>query len=131
MVKAEPQIQTVEVEDRIKQIVIVEEELQAFCHRLQTQQARGSVHKYIHALKTGDEDDKELSQILTRLGCARSELHLRISIVNVGLVGNLQDGFQVAWRTLEGTNELLRQGLGVTLVLAERLSGREVKVLGV
>lgn len=130
MVEAEPRIQTAEIEDQIKYIVKVEQELQAFCDRLQAQQAKGTVHKYAHALKSGDEDDKELADILTKLQNARSELHLRISVINVGLVGNLQDGFQVARSTLQTTNALLRQGLGVTLALAERLSNRELETLG-
>jgi len=79
----------------------------------------------------GDEDDKELAQILANLGHARSELYLRNSLVNVGLVGNLQDGFQVAMRTLERTNALLRQGLGVTVTLAERRRNRELEAPGV
>lgn len=97
----------------------VEEELQTFFHCLQSEQARGPVRQYMYALTSGDEDHEQLAQILTRLGNARAELHLRISVVNVGLVGNLQDDFQVAWRTLERTNTLLRHGLGVTLALAK------------
>lgn len=130
MVEAEPRIQTVEIEDQIKHIVEVEQELQALCHRLQAQQAKGTVHKYTHALKSGDEDDKKLAEILTKLQNARSELHLRISVINVGLVGNLQDGFQVARSTLQTTNALLRKGVGVTLVLAERLSNRDLETSG-
>lgn len=130
MVEAEPRIQTAEIEDQIEHIVTVEQELEAFCHHLQAQQAKGTVHKYTHALKSGDEDDKKVAEILTKLQHARSELHLRISVINVGLVGNLQDGFQVARSTLQTTNALLRQGLGVTLVLAERLSNRELETSG-
>lgn len=130
MVEAEPQIQTVAVEGKIRQIVTVEEELQTFFHCLQAEQARGPVRQYMHALTSGDEDHEQLAKILTRLGNAKAELHLRISVVNVGLVGNLQDGFQVAWRTLERTNTLLRHGLGVTLALVERLSNRELETVG-
>ena len=46
----------------------------------------------MHALESDDGEDGELQRILDRLDTARGEL-LRISVGQVGLVGNLQDGF--------------------------------------
>ncbi|KAH8747740.1 hypothetical protein F5883DRAFT_436983, partial [Diaporthe sp. PMI_573] len=71
----------------------------------------------------GDKDDKQLEDTVRRLDRARDQLVLRISVAQVGLVGNLKDGFSVAYGVLLDTNRKVREVLGINLVLAERLEG--------
>lgn len=51
------------------------------------------------ALRNGDKDDKELRGILSCLDRAREELVERILVAQVGMIGNLRDGFRIRlWR---------------------------------
>ncbi|KAK3934360.1 hypothetical protein QBC46DRAFT_427678 [Diplogelasinospora grovesii] len=99
----------------------VTKELQSFFDRLTTERRERRSVQFVHALKSGDKDDKELQGILDRLDRARNELVLRISVAQVGLVGDLQGGFRVAFGVLAKTNEKVKQALGINLVLMDRL----------
>jgi hypothetical protein len=49
---------------------------------------------------------------------------LRISLAQVGLMGNLQDGFRVAFDVLQETNANVKQVLGRNLDLAIRVKDK-------
>ncbi|KUJ16933.1 uncharacterized protein LY89DRAFT_782172 [Mollisia scopiformis] len=100
--------------------------MEAFFDKLQAEQKKSGVRQFAHALKSGDKEDQELAGIVSRLSNARQELSLRVSVVNVGLTGNVNDGFQVAQQVLIETNENVRKVLGIQLMLAERLQERQL-----
>jgi len=80
---------------------------------------RKAISHFFHALKSGDKDDRELEGILKRLDRSRDELVRRISVAQVGLVGNLKDGFRVAFDVLMETNKKVKEVLGTNLVLVD------------
>lgn len=106
-------------------IIGVADELKAYFNRLQSGQQHGSIRRFLSAMKNGDKDDAELSEILVRLDRAQSELVLRISIAQVGLMGNMNEGFKVAYDILMDTNRKCKNILGTDLRLASQLSGRQ------
>jgi len=73
---------------------------------------------------SGDKDDRELEGILKRLDRSKDELVPRISVAQVGLVGNLKDGFRVAFDVLMETNKEVNEVLRTNLVLVDRLKDR-------
>lgn len=78
----------------------------------------------IHAVAAGNEDEKRIASIFSRVDSARSELTLRIVVAQVGLIGNLNDGFRVASITLAEVNDKVNSCLGTNLVLADMARGR-------
>lgn len=109
LVKDEPSLQTASVTRQVSAIVEIGEELRAYFDELRQRQEKNSTRQLLHALKSGDGDDKQLSGILDRLDNARSELILCIDVAQVGLIGNLSDGFRVASRTLAEVNEKVKE----------------------
>jgi ABC-type transporter Mla subunit MlaD len=124
LVKEEERLQTAAVRQQVTAIIGVEEELRSFFDRLAAEQQRKAISQFFHALKSSDKDDKELEGILKRLDRSRDELVLRISVAQVGLVGNLKDGFRVAFDVLMETNKKVNEVLGTNLVLVNRLKDR-------
>lgn len=124
-------LRTASVLQQVGVIVDVAEELKSYLGRLQANQQRKAVPKFVHALKSGDEDDKELEGVLNRLDRARDELNLRISVTQVGLVGNLKEGFRVAFDILMETNNKVKEILGRNLALADQLKGRSLQQIGI
>ena len=100
LVKDEEALQTAGVEQQVRAITEVAQELKSFLERPAAEQQGKAVAHLIHALKSGDKDDRELEGIVGRLDSARDELVLRISVAQVSLVGNLKDGFRVAFDVL-------------------------------
>jgi len=124
LVKEEERLQTAAVGQQVTAIIGVAETLKSFFDRLAAEQQRKAISQFFHALKSGDKDDRELEGILKRLDRARDELVLRISVAQVGLVGNLKDDFHVAFDILRETNRKVNEVLGTNLVLVDRLKDR-------
>lgn len=127
LVKEEERLQTPSVKQQVSVIIEVAQELKDFFERLRAERTKKVALRFIHALTSGDKDDKQLGEILNRLDGARDELILRISVTLVGLVGNLKDGFRVAYDVLIETNNKVTKILGRNLVLADRLKGRSLQ----
>lgn len=105
-------------------------ELQSFFDVLTAKQQKGSIPQLLHSIKSGDKEDKQLADILDRLDRARDLLVLQISVAQVGVMGNLKDGFRVALGVLMDTNQKVHEMVGANLVLAERLQNRELQHTG-
>ncbi|KAF4411587.1 hypothetical protein CGGC5_v007287 [Colletotrichum fructicola Nara gc5] len=127
LVQYEPQLQTLEVDAQVGTIQNIALDFRELLSKIHERRQRGLAHKIAHALKSGEADDKSLTDILSRLDNARSELHTRISVIHVGLSGNLQEGYRVAFNILEDTNNKVKQVLGLNLTLAERLRNRDLR----
>lgn len=73
----------------------------------------------MHAITAGDEYEKQISRIVSRVDSSRSELTLYIGVAQVGLIGSLSDGFRVASLTLVEVNKKVSSCLETNLVLAD------------
>jgi hypothetical protein len=125
LVKEEEKLQIASVGQQLQAIVKVAEELSGFFNKIKAEQERQAIRRFLHALKSGDKDDIELSAIFKRLDSARLELVLRISLAQVSLIGNLQDGFSVAIGVLQQTNVNVKQIIGRDLTLAARVKDKQ------
>jgi hypothetical protein len=112
------------VSQQVKTIISVAEDLKAFLERRQAEQQRKAIQRFTHALNSGDRDDKELDDMLRQLGSAKDELVLRITLTQVGLLGNIKDGFSVVVNQLIETNKKVNETLGKELVLAQHVRER-------
>ena len=130
-VRAEEGLQTAGVEQQVRAITKVADELKSSLDRLAAEQQRKAVAQFIHAVKSGDKDDRELQAILGRLDSARDELVLRISVAQVGLMGNLDGGFRVAFNVLTETNRRVNEVLGINLALVDWLKTRSLSPTGI
>ena len=131
LVKEEERLQTPSVKQQVSVIIEVAQELNDVFERLRAGLTKNVALRFVHALISADKDDKQLGEILDRLDRARDELTLRISVTLVGLVGNLKDGFRVAYDVLIETNKKVTKILGKDLVLADRLKGRSLQETGI
>jgi hypothetical protein len=130
LVHEEERLQTARVELQVKAITKVATQLQSFLDSLTARQREKAVSQFFHALKSGDKDDKKLQDILDQLDRARNELGLRISVAQVGLLGNLQDGFRVAFGVLEQTNTKVNKVLGINLALMDIVKNQALQQTG-
>ncbi|KAJ4157885.1 hypothetical protein NW765_017772 [Fusarium oxysporum] len=130
LVREEVRLQTARVELQVKAITDVATELRSFLDNLAARQREKAVSQFFHALKSGNKDDKELQGILDQLDRARNELRLRISVAQVGLLGNLQDGFRVAFGVLEQTNTRVNKVLGINLALMDIVKNQALQQTG-
>ncbi|KAK3301806.1 uncharacterized protein B0T15DRAFT_578059 [Chaetomium strumarium] len=130
LVRDEKALQTAAVGQQVRAITEVAEELRSFLDALAAEQQKRSISQLIHSLKSGDKDDKQLAGILDRLDRGRNTLVLQISVAQVGVMGNLEEGFYVAVDILKDTNNKVNAVLGTNLVLAERLQNRGLQQTG-
>ncbi|KAH7009598.1 hypothetical protein EDB80DRAFT_713561 [Ilyonectria destructans] len=126
LVQSEPRLKNTAVDEQVQQVVAMAEELRLFFDELETRQLKGAAFQTFHALKEGDKADKRLSDIMSRLSFARDELSLRISLVNVGITGNMHDGFRVAINVVMQINEKVTKALGMQLIMVETLKNRQL-----
>ena len=130
LVEEEESLQTADVVQQVRAITGVAEEMKVFFDRLAIGQQKSTAAQFMHALKSGAKEDGELRGILDRLDRAKAELVLRISVAQVGLVGNLRNGFRVAFGVLTETNDKVKQVLGINLALMDRLRDRALQQTG-
>jgi uncharacterized protein YoxC len=131
LVREEEVLQTAAVEQQVRCITEVAKELQSFLGMLAVEQRKRSTSRLVHAIKSGDKEDRQLADILDRLDRARDLLVLQISVAQVGVIGNLNDGFRVTFGVLMETNDKVNEMLGINLVLAERLKDRAMQQTGI
>ncbi len=130
LVRDEEALQTAAVAQQVRGIAEVAEDLRSFLDTLAAEQQKRSIPQLIHSLKSGDKEDKQVADILDRLDRARDLLVLQVSVAQVGVMGNLEEGFSVAFGMLMDTNKKVNAVLGTNLVLAERLQNRELQQAG-
>lgn len=132
LVKEEEALRTAVIWQQLDAIAAVTEELRSFLDTLANeQQQKSRITQFAHALKNGDKEDRELQGILSRLDRARAGLVERILVAQVGLVGNLREGFRIAFGVLMETNENVRQVLGTNLALVDRLGSNAAQRAGI
>ncbi|KAI1261631.1 hypothetical protein F5Y18DRAFT_195862 [Xylariaceae sp. FL1019] len=128
LVKDERNLQTPGVKCQVEAIIAIAGELRVFYDSLL---GKSPISVFFFTFLLGDKGSKQLDVILKRLSDAREELMIRISLTLVGLVGNLNDGFNVAFDVLRETNEKVKEiADGRALVLMDHLQGRAPRQLG-
>jgi hypothetical protein len=125
LVRDERNLQNLAIEQQLEAIAKVAEDLRQFYDRLSLVQQRSSTSKFVHSLRVGDREEKELEGILKRLDTAKSDLTMRILVAHVGVVGNFQNGFRVAYNVLAETNSNVQRVLGVNMALLELVESRD------
>ncbi|KAK1138263.1 hypothetical protein N8T08_003215, partial [Aspergillus melleus] len=115
LIAEEENLHTANVQQQLFALTGVADELRAYFDKLSAEQHEGRVRQFFHALKSADDEDQELVAISGRLDDARSELLVRISVAQVGLIGDLHAGFSVAVDVLMGTNSKCKRVLGEDL----------------
>lgn len=124
LIKDEPNLQTPSVQQFLPAVAQVAEDLKGFFYQLQKAQRQRALRRFVHALKSGEDDEKALAAFMHRLDGARNELILRITVAQVGLMGNMNEGFRVSAGVLLDTNRKCAKILGRELTLARHLKGR-------
>jgi uncharacterized protein YoxC len=130
LVKEEERLQTAAIERKVREIIQVAEELRDFFMALQTLEQKPTARRFMHSLVSGAKEEKELEGILSRLDSERHDLVLRISVAQVGVVGNLDDGFCVMIDILREINDKVKERLGTDLVLAKQLGEMRLQQTG-
>lgn len=125
LVKQEETLQTKSVEEQLNVIVEVGKELEIFFERLKEEQRKKRIRQFFRALESGDRDMAKQEEIYARLHRANNDLALRISVAQVGLIGNLRDGFRVAFDVLQDVNKHVRRVTGHNLELAVRIKDKQ------
>lgn len=126
LVRDERNLQNLAIEQQLQTIAQVVEELKRFYDRLSLVQQKSSTSRYVHSLRVGDREEKDLEGILKRLDTAKGDLTIRILVSHVGVVGNFQDGFRVAYDVLAETNSNVQRVLGLNMALLELVRNREL-----
>ena len=130
LVQNERELQTPAIEEAVRIIIATEEELKSSLDALSRWCAKNKAKQYMHALTSGDRDEKTLDDILDRLDRAKADLNMRISTTHVGLSGTIRDGFSAALSIVRRVDENVQAVLGERLVIASRLDGRESSSTG-
>lgn len=129
LVREEPRLQTPSVVHQLGILNAIAEELAQLVKILEKKSRKGPVRSFFSTLKTQDADETELANISNRLANATAELGTRISVIHVGLTGNLEDGFRVMLKLLEDTNSKVFQVLGINLTLVDQLRSRGFTII--
>lgn len=130
LVREEPRLQTPSVVHQLGILNAIAEELAQLLKILEKKSRKGPVRSFFSTLKTQDADETELANISKRLANATAELGTRISVIHVGLTGNLEDGFRITLKLLGDINAKLFQVLGINFTLVDQLRERGFTIVG-
>lgn len=130
LVQNETELQTPAIEEQVRVIVGIGQELKDFLDSLAARQAKSKSRQYVHALASEDRDEKTLNNILGRLDRAKADLNMRITTTHVGLSGTMRDGFAAALAIVQRVDQNVQKVLGERLAIATQLDGRQSPVSG-
>ncbi|EXK36734.1 hypothetical protein FOXG_08880 [Fusarium oxysporum f. sp. lycopersici 4287] len=124
LVREQPDLQVKIVGDEVARLKVTLEQLQEVHEKLQERAKKNKVKRYARAVLDHDRDSEGISDILRRIDLHQGFLTVRILVVNVGMAGNIRDGFQVACGTLTQVDQrvkaVLGEGLRIRRVLQDR-----------
>ncbi|TVY64138.1 hypothetical protein Focb16_v014257 [Fusarium oxysporum f. sp. cubense] len=124
LVREQPDLQVKIVGDEVARLKVTLEQLQEVHEKLQERAKKNKVKRYARAVLDHDRDSEGISDILRRIDLHQGFLTVRILVVNVGMAGNIRDGFQVACGTLTQVDQrvkaVLSEGLRIRRVLEDR-----------
>ncbi|KAL7762828.1 hypothetical protein ACKLNR_006186 [Fusarium oxysporum f. sp. zingiberi] len=124
LVREQPDLQVKIVGDEVARLKVTLEQLQEVHEKLQERAKKNKVKRYARAVLDHDRDSEGISDILRRIDLHQGFLTVRILVVNVGMAGNIRDGFQVSCGTLTQVDQrvkaVLGEGLRIRRVLEDR-----------
>lgn len=124
LVREQPDLQVKIVGDEVARLKVTLEQLQEVHEKMQERAKKNKVKRYARAVLDHDRDSEGISDILRRIDLHQGFLTVRILVVNVGMAGNIRDGFQVACGTLTQVDQrvkaVLGEGLRIRRVLQDR-----------
>ncbi|EWZ79942.1 hypothetical protein FOCG_10320 [Fusarium oxysporum f. sp. radicis-lycopersici 26381] len=124
LVREQPDLQVKIVGDEVARLKVTLEQLQEVHEKMQERAKKNKVKRYARAVLDHDRDSEGISDILRRIDLHQGFLTVRILVVNVGMAGNIRDGFQVACDTLTQVDQrvkaVLGEGLRIRRVLQDR-----------
>ncbi|EMT73691.1 hypothetical protein FOC4_g10002183 [Fusarium odoratissimum] len=112
LVREQPDLQVKIVGDEVARLKVTLEQLQEVHEKLQERAKKNKVKRYARAVLDHDRDSEGISDILRRIDLHQGFLTVRILVVNVGMAGNIRDGFQVACGTLTQVDQRVKAVLG-------------------
>jgi hypothetical protein len=125
LVQGERELQIPAVEEQIQAVIDVGEELKDNLDVLAARLAKSKTKQYMHALASGERDEKDLGDILARLDGAKADLTTRILTAHVGLSITMRDGFAAALPIVERVDRNVQRVLGERLAIAAQLEARQ------
>jgi hypothetical protein len=130
LVQKEEALQTAAVAESIQNILKIGKDLQQCLDAMKARLAQSSSRQLVHALKSGDKDEKALGDVLKRLDKARLELAMRIQLANVGITKSVRDGLIAAMPIVHRINHNVERVLDEGLRIARLLREREGEQIG-
>ncbi|KAF4633310.1 hypothetical protein G7Y89_g4808 [Cudoniella acicularis] len=104
---------------QVNSLIDIGTELKDFFDRLKKEEQKKAVRQFLHAIDSGDRDEQEIRNILSRLETAISDLTLCISVAQAGLTGTLENSLYVEIGILTETNGKIKNIIGQELMLAK------------
>jgi len=130
LIQDETQLQTQAIEEQVRVIVSIAQELKDFLDSLAAWQTKSKSRQYMHALASGERDENTVNNILGHLDRAKADLNMRITTAHVGLSGTMRDGFAAALAIVQSVDQNVQKVLGERLAIATQLDERESSVNG-
>jgi hypothetical protein len=130
LVQDETELQTRAIEEQVGVIVGIAQELKDSLDSLAAWQTKSKSKQYVHALASGERDEKAIDDILGRLDRAKADLNMRITTAHIGLSGTMRNGFAAALAIVQRVDQNVQKVLGERLAIATLLDGRESTVSG-
>jgi hypothetical protein len=125
LVQQEKELQTSGVVEQVATVHSLAQELEAFLEQMTGWRSKNSARQYAHAIFSGKKDEKSLAGVLDRLDRAKNELVARILLAQVGLTGNLHDGFAATLPVVRRIDQNVQSILGSRLLIATQLEDRQ------
>ncbi|KAH8690407.1 hypothetical protein GQ44DRAFT_221247 [Phaeosphaeriaceae sp. PMI808] len=119
------ELQTSAVVEQAAVVHGLAQELESHLAQMAGWENKNSVRKYAHAMTSGKKDEKTLAGVLDRLDRTRNELVARILLAQVGLTGNLRDGFAAALPVVRRIDRNVQGILGSRMLIATHLGDRQ------
>ena len=118
LVNKEKQLQTASVTEQVQKIHSISQELLNFLQKLGSWAKGHAFKQYLRVMVSGQTQEKELVDILDRLDRARSELVVRILLIQTGAIDDLSDG-------LAATRPIMKRMESNILQIVSSVSQRE------
>jgi division protein CdvB (Snf7/Vps24/ESCRT-III family) len=131
LVQDEPELQTRPIEKQVQKIIDLGKGLQRQLDTFAAQLTRSKTKQYTHAIFSGDKDERELENAMTRLDRAKADLNAMIVTTQVGLSGSMRAGFEVALAVVQRVDMNVRRVLGERLCMAAHLEERRMGEEGI
>ncbi|KAM0551294.1 hypothetical protein ACHAPJ_008397 [Fusarium lateritium] len=130
LAKAQPELQVNSIKKELTRLNIALEQLRSLQRKLIARAQKTAPKQFLLTLRDHDQDGKQIESALSRIKIIQESLTIRILIINVGLAGNKNDGYQLACDTLTRVDQNVRDVLGEGLRIRRVLENRSFDLTG-